>query len=219
MPRSSVSHRGVAYESPPAPCCQQLFPPRGAHRVPRPAQLLWAAVPRPLVLFAPLRRLRPRGQDTRRPALAALEARCTTGCGLLCFLFFLSLCVIVLVQMDEDNDRQGQEEQEAQEPAPFGAPRFERRERRPPPVLSPRPESPQRGKKNKGPWHCCPEKLRRPRYRGKPAALRLLATVLLGTILCTLLAQHWRIDVGYVVEKCTTIASHHTAQLMIHIAV
>jgi hypothetical protein len=98
MPRSSVSHRGVAYESPPAPCCQQLFPPRGAHRVPRPAQLLWAAVPRPLVLFAPLRRLRPRGQDTRRPALAALEARCTKGCGLLCFLFFLSLSVIVLVQ-------------------------------------------------------------------------------------------------------------------------
>ena len=134
------------------------------------------------------------------------------------------LVLLVLVchcpcPMDKDNNRQGQEEQEAQEPAPCGAPRFERRERRPPPVLSPRPESPQRGKKNKGPWHCCPEKLRRPRYRGKPAALRLLATVLLGTILCTLLAQHWRIDVGYVVEKCTTIASHHTAQLMIHIAV
>ena len=26
-------------------------------------------------------------------------------------------------------------------------------------------------------------------------------TVLLGTILCTLLAQHWQIDAGYVVEK------------------
>jgi hypothetical protein len=34
-------------------------------------------VPRPLVLFVPLRRLRPREQDRRRPALAALEARCT----------------------------------------------------------------------------------------------------------------------------------------------
>ena len=56
-----------------------------------------AAVPRLLVLFVPLRRLRPREQDRRRPALAALEARCTKGCGLLCFLFFLSLSVIVLV--------------------------------------------------------------------------------------------------------------------------
>ena len=78
--------------------------------------------------------------------------------------------------LDKDNDRQGQEEQEAQEPAPFGAPRFERRERRPPRVLSPRPESPQRGKKNKGPRHCCPEKLRRPRYPVSAARREQLLT-------------------------------------------
>ena len=91
------------------------------------------------------------------------------------------LVLLVLVcycpcPLDKDNDRQGQEEQEAQEPAPFGAPRFERRERRPPRVLSPRPESPQRGKKNKGPRHCCPEKLRRPRYPVSAARREQLLT-------------------------------------------
>ena len=94
-------------------------------------------------------------------------------------LVLLVLLVLVCYcpcPLDKDNDRQGQEEQEAQEPAPFGAPRFERRERRPPRVLSPRPESPQRGKKNKGPRHCCPEKLRRPRYPVSAARREQLLT-------------------------------------------